>query len=125
MSRRSSVVWGLVAVIAGAFSIVVNTEVQDQRDRLDRINREIADHDEAVNVLRAEWSYVNRPARIEALARRHLDLGAPRPDQAMRISELPFAGRPDAPESVPARRPSAPLLMIEGPATIGRGAGRP
>ena len=118
MSRRSTVACGLLAVIVGAFSIVVNTEVQEQEGRLDRINSDIADQIEAINVLRAEWSYVNRPARLEDLARRHLDLRMPMPDQVMRISDLPFAERPDASESVPARRPSAPFVKIEGPASM-------
>lgn len=124
MRRRANVVWALVVVMAGAFSIVVNTEVQEREGRLDRINSAVADHHEAINVLRAEWSYLNQPGRLEALARRHLNLQPPLPGQVMRISELPFAGRPDAPvdvaNAVSARRPSLPLSLqqLDRPAPV-------
>jgi len=118
MRRRATVLWALVAVMAGAFSIVVNTEVQERQDRLDRINRALADHQEAINVLRAEWSYLNLPFRLESLARSHLDLRPPLPDQTMRISQLPFAGRPDVPRPAPARRPSLPLIERARPAPV-------
>ena len=109
MSPRPTIVWALVAVAAGAFSIVVNTEVQEREDALASVHREIARHNEAINVLRAEWSYLNRPGRLESLARRHLGLQPPKPDQAMRISELPIAGRPDPIGVAAVRRPSPPL----------------
>ena len=114
MSWRSTIVCGFAAVLVGAFSIVVNTEVREQEDRIERINRDIAGQIEAINVLRAEWSYLNQPARLEDLARAHLGLRAPMPHQVMRISDLPFAGRPDAPEPAPVRRPSAPYVKVEG-----------
>ncbi len=118
MSRRSTVVCGFLAVLAGAFSIVVNTEVQERENRLERLNRDIADQIEAINVLRAEWSYLNRPARLEDLARRHLGLQAPMPHQVMQIAELPFAGPPDAPESPPVARPPARFVRIDGQAPM-------
>ena len=106
MSGRPTILWGFAAVAAGAFSIVVNTEVQEREDALERINSKIAGHHEAINVLRAEWSYLNHPGRLETMARHHLGLRPPKPDQAMRISELPFAGRSDGEEPRAARRPS-------------------
>ncbi len=121
MRRRSTVVCGLLVVITGAFSIVVKTEVQEQEDRLERINRDIAGQIETINVLRAEWSYVNRPARLESLARRHLGLQVATPAQKTRISDLPFAGRPDAPGPAPAKRPSGPLVKIYGPSSMAVG----
>jgi len=119
MRRRWTILWGLIAVIAGAFSIIVSTEVQEQENTLDRINRTVAGHHEAINVLRAEWSYMNRPGRLENLSLRHLGLQPVKPEQMMRVSELPFAGREDAPVLAPARRPSMPLHRIARPAPGG------
>lgn len=91
MKRRATVVWSLAAVAAGAFSIVVNTEVQKREDRLERVNRRVVETREAIDVLRAEWSYLNRPGRLEDIARRRLALRPPGPGQVVRVSDLPFA----------------------------------
>lgn len=39
------------------------------------LKQSIRSEREAVAVLRAEWSYLNRPKRIERLARKHLGMG--------------------------------------------------
>ena len=49
----------------------------------------IAEH-EAVRVLRAEWSYLNRPERLEALSRRHLDLVPVAVRQIGALDDLPL-----------------------------------
>ncbi len=94
MRRGSTVLFAILAVVMGASSIVIGTEVRDLEDRLAGIHRDIAREQEALHVLRAEWSYLNRPERLEALARRHLDLRVPAPAQTMRVSDLPFAAPP-------------------------------
>ncbi len=102
MRRGSTVLFAGLAVVMGAASIVIGTEVRDLEERLAGIHRDIAREQEALHVLRAEWSYLNRPERLEALARRHLDLRAPEPAQTMRVSDLPFAAGPGlAPDWLP------------------------
>ncbi len=116
MRRSSTVLFALLAVVMGAASIVIGTEVHDLEDRLAGIHRDIAREQEALHVLRAEWSYLNRPERLEALARRHLDLRVPEAAQTMQVSDLPFAVRPD-PDWTPSS--AAPL---KASATSGRDA---
>ncbi len=94
MRKGSTVLLAVLAVAMGAASIVIGTEVHDLEDRLAGIHRDIAREQEALHVLRAEWSYLNRPERLEDLARRHLDLRVPAAEQTMRVSDLPFAARP-------------------------------
>ena len=96
MRKGSTVLFAILAVVMGAASIVIGTEVYDLEDRLAGIHRDIAREQEALHVLRAEWSYLNRPERLEALARRHLRLDVPTADQTMRVSDLPFAVQPEA-----------------------------
>ena len=117
MKRGSTVLFALLAVVMGAASIVIGTEVHDLEDRLAGIHRDIAREQEALHVLRAEWSYLNRPERLETLARHHLGLRAPQAAQAMRVSDLPFAAPPDP--GVPWLEPGPPA-----PLTVSaRGAG--
>ncbi len=111
MKRGSTVLFAILAVLMGAASIVIGTEVQDLEDRLAGIHRNIAGEQESLHVLRAEWSYLNRPERLEALARRHLDLRVPEAAQTMRVSDLPFAAPPGPAGAAPAPGPSSPAPL--------------
>ncbi|MBM86724.1 MAG: hypothetical protein CMM47_11985 [Rhodospirillaceae bacterium] len=74
MMRRSVVLWLVLAGCFGVSMFLIKQEVQQRESRLDQLNRELLENQEAIRVLRAEWSYLNRPVRIEALIRRHLEL---------------------------------------------------
>ncbi|MDE0060724.1 MAG: cell division protein FtsL [Defluviicoccus sp.] len=111
MRRGSTLLFAVLAVVMGAASIVIGTEVRDLEDRLAAIHRDIAREQEALHVLRAEWSYLNRPDRLEALARRHLGLRIPEAAQTMAVSDLPFAVRPDVAGEAPAPGPVAPTPL--------------
>lgn len=121
MKRGSTVLFAVLAVVMGAASIVIGTEVRDLEDRLAGIHRDIAREQEALHVLRAEWSYLNEPERLEALARRHLGLQAPEGALTMRVSDLPFAAPPDP--AVPGTDPDPPQpAPLEISAEFGRAA---
>ena len=111
MRKGSTVLFAILAVVMGAASIVIGTEVYDLEDRLAGIHRDIAREQEALHVLRAEWSYLNRPDRLEELARRHLDLRVPTAEQTMRVSDLPFAAQPEIVDPDPDWLPSSPAPM--------------
>ena len=67
-------------VLAGCVVVVAfaNYELKyDERaldERVTELRRSIRSERDAVAVLRAEWSLLNRPARIERLARKHLGM---------------------------------------------------
>jgi hypothetical protein len=87
--------------------------------------RDILRDQEAVHVLEAEWSYLNSPARIAALAERHLGLAPIPAERVVGFEDLPLPGAPgegedDAPSSqTPPRNPAATL--VKAPATGGLG----
>ena len=54
--------------------------------------RSIAKEAEAIRVLKAEWSYLNQPERLQALARRHLTLGPTAAAQIVVLANLPERG---------------------------------
>ncbi|MDF1790913.1 MAG: hypothetical protein P1U88_03340 [Thalassobaculaceae bacterium] len=72
--RRVTVLWFLIAACLGVALFLVKYEVQDREEKLAALHREILSNQEAVHVLEAEWSYLNRPSNLEAMVRRHLDL---------------------------------------------------
>lgn len=53
------------------------------------LNKTIAQENEAINLLKAEWSYLNQPSRLQALAEKHLDLKPLDPKQIKNFADLP------------------------------------
>lgn len=74
ISRPTSFVLMALAAAAGGVLFHVSFEVSELDDRLATLNHEIRNDRDAIHVLRAEWSFLNQPERLEELARRHLDL---------------------------------------------------
>ncbi len=88
--RPAALIWiALIAtVMFGMF--MVKYEVRDLDEGLADLDRQIVADREAVHVLRAEWSYLNRPERLADLADRHLELQPVDPSQIGSIEEIPF-----------------------------------
>jgi cell division protein FtsL len=77
------------------------------------LRKDIETEQDAVAVLRAEWSLLNRPERIERLATKHLKLAPARPEQIVtldRVSDRDF-------ERVRAEPADDTLPTAMGPAT--------
>lgn len=94
MLRLSTLFWALIAVAVGLFLYQVKHEVQGLEQQLARTNRAIGAAHERIHVLHAEWSLLNEPDRLRALATRHLDLVPMRPAQfagTQAIAALPVA----------------------------------
>jgi hypothetical protein len=59
-------------------------------ERLAKLRTQVAREKEAIAVLKAEWQFVNRPDRIQALADKHLpDLAPAQITQLVRWSDVP------------------------------------
>lgn len=93
MIRPTSLILLILAAAAGGALFHVSFEVSELDDRLSTLNRDITSDREAIHVLRAEWSFLNQPERIEELARRHLDLSPVSGTQLTGAGTLPV--RPD------------------------------
>ena len=75
--------------VAAMFHITF--EVEKLEAGLGLLNRQIAEEQESIHVLQAEWSYLNRPQRLEELSRELLPNLAPvRADQFVSIGGLPI-----------------------------------
>ncbi|MCA3247886.1 MAG: hypothetical protein ACKOEE_14105 [Tagaea sp.] len=89
MSRFVTFLWIAIAGLGALALYQLKHEVIALEKELARLNREIVREQESIHVLRAEWSHVNRPERLQALARRHLDLEPMSPRQFGRMDAVP------------------------------------
>ena len=87
----------VVAGVAGGLLFHVSYGASALKDELTSLKRQIAADTDDMHVLRAEWSYLNQPARLEELSRRHLGLA---PISGAQVVEL---------EMLPMRQPAAPI----------------
>ena len=56
---------------------------------LQDLTAQIAKEAEAIRALKAEWSYLNQPDRLQTLARKHLALAPTSPNQIVVLASLP------------------------------------
>lgn len=94
--RRSTLLWAFLGIVVVIGLFVVKHRVQDLEDRLHALNAEIITDRNAVQVMQAEWSYLNQPARLEALSKLLLGMDAPVAAQTVSMQELLQQSAPDA-----------------------------
>jgi hypothetical protein len=71
------------------------------------LSRELLEEQDAVHVLKAEWSYLSRPYRVQKLANRFLPLQHTSPTQFAQFKDLPLRPALEGPLPSPRRRPIA------------------
>ncbi|MDZ4869303.1 MAG: hypothetical protein SGI91_18435 [Alphaproteobacteria bacterium] len=88
-----------VSAISVALLVLVSFElyngvhrVKAQEQALVSMSAQIAREAEQIRVLKAEWSYLNQPDRLQALARRHLALAPTGASQIVVLTSLPIRG---------------------------------
>ena len=103
--------WTLVIATAGYGMFQIKFEVQALEAELTALNTDIRNREEAIRVLRAEWSYLNEPNRLATLAARYLELTP----VAANHPPLQVQALPDA-EIVPALRalPPGGVAVVAG-----------
>ena len=104
MRWRSTCLWLALATMVGFGLFHVKYEVQRLESELDQLNRAIITEQRQIHVLEAEWAYLNRPSRLSALARRHLDLVPMTAGHAGSIADLPMRTPTTSPYPPPRRR---------------------
>ncbi len=102
-------------VSAAAYVYKIKFESTRQAERLAKVRMEIRQEQDAIAVLRAEWSKLDTPARIQELAKRHLTTLRPiDPRQLDTLRNLPE--RP--PDLVPPDAADPIGSLLENPATL-------
>jgi cell division protein FtsL len=113
----------VLALVALAYVIYEGKyEARAFDEDIGSLRKDIETERDAVAVLRAEWSLLNRPERIERLAEKHLNLAPARPQQLVTLdtvsdSDFERARVEAADETLPA--PSGPANKVKSVAVPG------
>ena len=117
MIGRTTLLWFALAslVMFGLFH--VKYQVAALEEELTRLNAATLREQNQIHVLEAEWSYLNRPSRLEELTERYLQLKPMQPSQLTSIAALPkqptleeFARDPAVVAKIlPQRKPGMPV----------------
>ena len=93
--RLSTIALVVAAALTGVMLFRISERVQTAEDNLARMEEAAAKEAETIRVLRAEWDYLNRPDRLEGLAKTHLKMHKPGVAQVMVDGdELPLVPPP-------------------------------
>lgn len=79
-------VLGLVALAYVIYQVKYEARALDERIVV--LHKEIEEERDALAVARAEWSLLNRPERIERLAKKYLKLAPANPQQLVILDEV-------------------------------------
>ena len=90
MSRLSLFSWVLVVVIAAFLLYRVKYEVQAVRVQIADTSQQLEAERESLHVAAAEWAYLNRPERLQALSRKYLSSGTVTVEQIAEVEAIPF-----------------------------------
>jgi len=126
--RRAVGVLGTILLIALSFSLytLVNA-VKAQERQLKALDVAIAKESENTRVLKADWSYLNQPERLQSLARQHLTLVPTVARQIVILANLPeksavietsAAAAPSVDASQLPFRESTPPAAVVAPAVV-------
>jgi hypothetical protein len=113
------VVAALVAAAVDVYKIKFESTVQ--AERVAKLAAEIRRERDAIAALRAEWAQLDNPARIQALAQRHLALKMLDPAQIEQLDRLPE--RPPPPVAPPSDAIASIIDALEPELPTGAAAG--
>ena len=96
--RRAVGILGTILLLLLSFGLYQGVyRVKAQEKELKELDANIVKEAEAIRVLKAEWSYLNQPERLQSLAQRHLALAPTAASQIVIMANLPERGPAIAP----------------------------
>ena len=94
MIRAATLLWAAMAATAGTGLFLLKYQVQAEEHHLRELRKDIVGAEQAIHVLKAEWSYLNDPLRLREQAERHLGMHPMRASQIIAIDAIPLVGGP-------------------------------
>ncbi|MDX2073884.1 MAG: hypothetical protein SFX19_05920 [Alphaproteobacteria bacterium] len=108
MIRLSAIVWIAVLAVSAFGLYSVKFKVQTLRAQIAEVEQQLEVEREGMNVVAAEWAYLNRPDRLQKLAATYLQTEETTVQQIAEVVAIPF------PQVVEASVADAPPPPIEG-----------
>jgi hypothetical protein len=110
---RGFMLWLIVMSVIGWGVYQLKYQVQSLDGQLTRINREIVAEQDAIHVLKAEWSYLNQPHQIADMATKFLAVAPIGPRQMVTLSAVPTRAEGE----IPVAKATGPGPRKPAPAT--------
>ena len=110
MLRTFDVILIVIMIAAAAVTYRIKQEAELKLVSIQKLQREVAQENDSIKLLRAEWSLLTEPSRLQKLVdvyRTQLDLGPIDPRQISSFRDLP-----ERPISVPAARSSGDVAVM-------------
>ncbi|MDX2102452.1 MAG: hypothetical protein SF002_07920 [Alphaproteobacteria bacterium] len=124
LSPRLFLLWLVLISVTGIGVYQLKYLTQQQERLLVQINRQIQADQDAIDILKAEWSFLNQPAELERLAKRFRPDLEPVQGRQMFASVAAIPVRTE-PTAAPGPRRTGPLPTPQVTATRGSGAPPP
>lgn len=83
--QRSTAFFFLLALFGGFLLFKVKYEVVDIEQQLAQAEQQIAREKETIHILKAEWSHLNEPQRLQKLAEKYLDIVPMKTEQIVAV----------------------------------------
>ncbi|MHA1559003.1 MAG: cell division protein FtsL [Alphaproteobacteria bacterium] len=83
--NRLTVITGCICICLFVTIYKIKHKVLSINQRHKLIKKKIVEHEETIRVLKAEWTYLNDPLRLQKLSFKYLDL---KPIKALQITTL-------------------------------------
>lgn len=74
MISRSSAFFLVLVALVGFALFQVKYEVQSMEEKISKTLHMMAEEKESLHILKAEWTYLNEPKRLQSLAEKYLDV---------------------------------------------------
>ena len=122
--KRAVGLLGTILLIMLIFGLYMGVhQVKAQEKKLKDLELQIAQEEESIRVLKADWSYFNQPERLQSLARQRLKLMPTSPSQIVIMANLPERdpqAQPDEKAIQPSQLPfrASDAAPVEMPSSI-------
>ena len=74
MLNKSTFVTFIALFLLGSLTYAIKQKVIDLDGELSQVHRHMAQYQESMHILNAEWAYLTRPSRLQALVEDHTRL---------------------------------------------------
>ena len=97
MRNLGLTIWIAVGTACAIVLFQIKEEVNALEDQLAQVERQIKTDQQAIRILQAEWSYLNRPERLARLSSQYLELKPLDPAQIISLENIPLKGKEETP----------------------------